>query len=131
LLFVPLISQDQSYHHSADQRTLLGIPNFRNVLSTIPFIGIGAVGLRQFGRRPATLLLFFGILLTGFGAAYYHLEPRDQTLFRDRLPIAISFMAILAITIEERVVSRAGVILLWPLTASGVFSLLLRAGLVT
>jgi hypothetical protein len=77
------------------------------------------------------LLLFLGILLTGFGSAYYHLEPRDQTLFRDWLPIAISFMAILAITIEERVDSIAGVILLWPPTASGVFSPLLRAGLVT
>jgi hypothetical protein len=30
-------------------------------------------------------------------------------------------MAILAITIEERVDSRAGVVLLWPLTAIGVF----------
>jgi hypothetical protein len=33
--------------------------------------------------------LFLGIFLTGFGSAYYHLEPSDQTLFWDRLPIAI------------------------------------------
>ena len=79
----------------------------------------------QFGRRPATILLFLGILMTGFGSAYYHLEPNDKTLFWDRLPMAIGFMAILAITIEERVDRRAGAILLWPLIAVGVSSLLL------
>jgi len=125
LLLLPPISQDQSYHDFADQRTLLDIPNFWNVVSNIPFIAIGAVGLRKFGRHPATILLFLGILLTGFGSAYYHLEPSDRTLFWDRLPMAISFMAILAITIEERVDKRAGSILLWPMTAIGVLSLLL------
>ena len=125
LLLLPPISQDQSYHHFADQRTLLGIPNFWNVVSNIPFIAIGAVGLRQFGRYPATILLFLGILLTGFGSAYYHLEPSDKTLFWDRLPMAIGFMAILAITIEERVDRRAGAVLLWPLIVVGVSSLLL------
>src|SRR5215471_13862106 len=124
LLLLPPISQDQSYHDFADQRTLLGIPNFWNVVSNIPFIAIGAVGLRQFGRHPATILLFLGIFLTGFGSSYYHLEPNDQTLFWDRLPMTISFMAILAITIEERVDRRAGAILLWPLIAIGIASLL-------
>lgn len=124
LLLLP-ISQDQSYHHFADQRTLLGIPNFWNVVSNIPFIAIGAVGLRQFGRHPATILLFLGIFFTGFGSAYYHFEPNDKTLFWDRLPMAIGFMAILAITIEERVDRIAGAILLWPLIAVGVSSLLL------
>ena len=125
LLLLPPISQDQSYHQFADQRTLLGIPNFWNVVSNIPFIAIGAVGLRQFGRHPATILLFFGIFFTGFGSAYYHFEPNDKTLFWDRLPMAIGFMAILAITIEERVDQTAGAILLWPLIAVGVSSLLL------
>jgi Ceramidase len=125
LLLLPPIPQDQSYHHFADQRTLLGIPNFWNVVSNIPFIAIGAAGLWQFGRRSATILLFLGILMTGFGSAYYHLEPNDKTLFWDRLPMAIGFMAILAITIEERVDRRAGAILLWPLAAIGVSSLLL------
>ena len=125
LLLLPPIVQNQNYHDFADQRTLFGIPNFWNVVSNIPFIGIGAVGLWQFGRSPATMLLFLGIFLTGFGSAYYHLEPNDQTLFWDRLPMAISFMAILTIAIEERVDRRAGAILLWPMTAIGVFSLLL------
>jgi hypothetical protein len=125
LLLLPPIIQNQDYHDFADQRTLFDIPNFWNVVSNIPFIGIGAVGLWQFGRYQATMLLFLGVFLTGFGSAYYHLDPNDQTLFWDRLPMAIGFMAILAITIEERVDRRAGAILLWPLTALGVFSLLL------
>jgi hypothetical protein len=95
------------------------------VVSNIPFIGIGAAGLWQFGCSSATMLLFLSIFLTGFGSGYCHLDPNDQTLFWDRLPMAIGFMAILAIAIEERVDRRAGAILLWPLTAIGVFNLLL------
>ena len=125
LLLLPPIVQNQNYHDFADQRTLFGIPNFWNVVSNIPFIGIGAVGLWQFGRSQATMLLFLGIFLTGFGSAYYHLEPNDQTLFWDRLPMAVGFMAIFAIAIEERVDRKLGTILLWPMTAIGVFSLLL------
>jgi hypothetical protein len=125
LPLLPPIPQDQGYHQFADQRTLLGVPNFWNVASNIPFIAVGALGLRQFHRDPATILLFLGILLTGFGSSYYHLDPSDRTLFWDRLPMAISFMAILAITVEERVSARASTVLLWPLIAIGVLSLLL------
>jgi hypothetical protein len=39
--------------------------------------------------------------------------------------MAVGFMAIFAIAIEERVDWRLGTILLWPMTAIGVFSLLL------
>jgi hypothetical protein len=42
LLGLPPIVQDQNYHDFADQRTLFGIPHFWNVISNIPFIGIGA-----------------------------------------------------------------------------------------
>ena len=65
LLLLPPILQDQSYHRFADERTLFGIPNFWNVVSNLPFIAVGAVGLRQFYRDPATLALFLGIFLTG------------------------------------------------------------------
>src|SRR5262252_7082729 len=79
LFLLPPIVQNQNYHDFADQRTLFGIPNFWNVVSNVPFIGIGAIGLWQFGSSQATMLLFLGIFLTGFGSAYYHLEPSDQT----------------------------------------------------
>lgn len=125
LLLLPPIPQDQSYHHFADQRTLLGVPNFWNVVSNLPFIAVGAVGLWQFHRDPAIVVIFLGIFLTGFGSAYYHWNPNDGTLIWDRLPITLGFMAILAVLVEERVSARAGAILLWPLLAIGVFSLLL------
>jgi hypothetical protein len=70
-------------------------------------------------------VLFLGIFLTGFGSSYYHWNPNDDTLFWDRLPMTLFFMAILAAAIEERVNARAGAVLLWPLLAVGVFSLLL------
>jgi hypothetical protein len=125
LLLLPPILQDESYHRFADERTLLGIPNFWNVVSNLPFIAVGAVGLRQFYRDPATLALFLGVLLTGFGSSYYHWNPNNDTLFWDRLPMTLCFMAILAIVVEERVNARFGVALLWPLLATGIFSLLL------
>ena len=46
LLLLPPISQDQGYHHFADQRTLFGVPNFWNVVSNLPFMAVGSVGLR-------------------------------------------------------------------------------------
>lgn len=125
MLLLPPITQDQGYHQFADQRTLLGIPNFWNVVSNVPFIAVGAAGLRRFHHDPATIVLFLGIFLTGFGSSYYHWNPNDGTLFWDRLPMTLCFMAILAIAVEERVNATAGAVLLWPLLAIGVFSLLL------
>jgi hypothetical protein len=64
-----------------------------------------------------------GIFLTGFGSSYYHWSPNDGTLFWDRLP-----MALVASTVEERVNTKAGAVLLWPLFAIGVFSHCCGAG---
>jgi len=125
LLLLPPIPQDQGYHHFADQRTLFGVPNFWNVVSNLPFIAVGSVGLRRFHRNPAIFVIFLGIFLTGFGSSYYHWDPSDRTLFWDRLPITLCFMAILAVVVEERVSPRLGAALLWPLLATGLFSLLL------
>jgi hypothetical protein len=124
LPLLPPIPQDQDYHHFADTRALLGIPNVWNVISNLPFIAAGAVGLARHREDPATIAIFVGIFLTGFGSSYYHWSPSDETLFWDRLPMAIAFMAILAGAIGERVSAKAGAILLWPLLAIGVFSLL-------
>jgi Ceramidase len=125
LVLIPPISQDQDYHQFADQRTLLGIPNFWNVVSNLPFIAVGVSGLMQFYQKPATFVLFSGFLLTGFGSSCYHWSPSDETLFWDRLPMTLCFMAILAIAIEERIDARVGALLLWPLLGVGLFSLLL------
>jgi len=125
LMLLPPFLQDQHYHLFADQREIFGIPNFWNVVSNLPFIAIGAAGLWQFRRDRTAVVLFSGILLTGFGSAYYHLNPDDTSLFWDRLPMTLCFAGILAAMVEERVNARAGSLLLWPLLAIGFFSLLL------
>jgi len=124
LLLLPRILQNQSYHGFADARTFLGVPNFWNVVSNIPFVLMGAVGLARCRHDAATTIVFAGIFLTGFGSSYYHWSPDDETLFWDRLPMALAFMALLAGAIAERVSAKAGAILLWPLLAIGVLSLL-------
>jgi len=125
LLLLPPIPQDQSYHQFADQRTVLGIPNFWNVVSNLPFLAVGAVGLRRFHDDAATVVFFLGVFLTGIGSSYYHWNPNDDTLFWDRLPMTLAFAAILSLVVQERVNAKTGAILLWPALAVGLFSLLL------
>lgn len=125
LLPLPPLLQDPAYHHFADQREIFGIPNFWNVVSNLPFIVIGVAGLLRFHRDATTAVLFTGLFLTGFGSSYYHLDPNDSTLFWDRLPMTLCFAAILAAVVEERVDAKAGAMLLRPMLAIGIFSLLL------
>lgn len=125
LLLLPPVPQPQSYHLFADDRTLLGIPNFWNVISNLPFMIIGAIGLLRVHGSMSATIIFLSIFMTGFGSSYYHWHPDDAALFWDRLPMAIGFMAILAYLIEERIDAQVGAKLLWPLIALGVASLLL------
>jgi len=136
---VPPVAQDPAYHHFADRRVLLRVPNFLNVASNLPFLLVGALGFvflawnRRSGgddafitpgaRRPYWLF-FTGIALTGVGSAYYHWRPDNGTLFWDRLPMTIAFMALLASVIGERIGRRAGALSLWPLLIAGVASTL-------
>jgi hypothetical protein len=124
LWLLPPIPQDQAYHQFADQRTLWGIPNFWNVVSNLPFALVGAVGIWQFHRDPATVVFFAGVFLTAVGSAYYHWAPSDGTLFWDRLPMTIAFSGALAAAVEERIDERTGRLLLWPLVVLGVVSML-------
>ena len=124
LAFVPPIPQPQGYHQFADQRTILGIANFWNVVSNVPFILVGAWGLMRVRAGLSASVFFLGVFLTGFSSSYYHWAPDDPGLFWDRLPMTFAFMAILAYAIEERVDARVGRALLWPLVALGVASLL-------
>jgi hypothetical protein len=122
LLAVPPIPQPQDYHHFADRQTILDIPNFWNVVSNVFFVVVGALGLRV--PDLSARIFFLGVFLTGFSSSYYHWNPNDAGLFWDRLPMSVAFMAILANQIEERIDQKAGRLLLWPLVALGVISLL-------
>jgi hypothetical protein len=123
LLFVPPIPQPQDYHRFADPQSLLGIPNFWNVVSNLPFVLVGAIGVIRV-RQLSARIFFLGVFLTGFSSSYYHWNPNDTGLFWDRLPMAVAFMAILSNVVEERIDTRAGRALLWPLIALGIASLI-------
>lgn len=102
--FLPNISQDLEYHNFADQRTIFWIPNFLDVVSNVGFLFVGICG---FGVKTmntfATNIYFGGVMATCFGSAYYHLDPNNTTLVWDRLPMAITFMALLVGILEKRV----------------------------
>jgi hypothetical protein len=134
---LPPIPQDPRYHAFADHRTMLGVPNFLNVASNLPFVVVGVLGLWLLLRYDAVrpdgpalegaerwplLVLFTGVLLTGFGSSYYHLEPNNDRLVWDRLPMTIAFMGFFASMIGERIGVRAGAWLLGPLVWLGIVS---------
>jgi hypothetical protein len=121
LTLAPPIPQNQDYHLFADQRTILGIPNFWNVVSNIPFAVVGVMGLRAF-RDIASRILFAGVLLTAFGSGYYHLHPNDSTLLWDRLPMTLVFMPLLALVLDQWMGEAFGRRLLWPLILFGIAS---------
>ena len=126
------ISQWQDYHAFADQRRILGIPNFWNVASNLPFLIVGLAGLLTLrtkstpgilpALRPAYLAFFLGTALIAIGSGYYHLAPSDASLVWDRLPMTVSFMAFLAILIGEQIGPEIGARLLLPLVAAGLLS---------
>jgi hypothetical protein len=118
---LPYIPQPQSYHDFADRRAVLGVPNFADVVSNLAFVAVGLLGLWriQAGARalpPAvrsSLNVFFaGLLLTGFGSAYYHWAPVDQTLVADRLPITMAFAGMFGALLAERISARCGLAVL-------------------
>jgi len=134
---MPRIPQPQSYHLFADQRGLIGIPNFGDVVSNLPFamIGIGGLAflLQPRSRNHADkfidarerwpyLFVFAGLLLTAFGSSYYHLAPDNARLLWDRLPMTITFMSMVSAVIAERINVRLGIWLLPVLVSVGLAS---------
>lgn len=114
----PRIPQPQSYHLFADRRSFLGISKFGDVASNLPFGLIGIWGLlfllqsrsrSQAGtfiderERWPYLFVFAGLLLTALGSSYYHLAPDNARLLWDRLPMTITFMAMVSAVIAERI----------------------------
>jgi hypothetical protein len=139
VLLAPRTSQPLSYHHFADQRSWLGIPNFGDVASNLLFAIFGIWGLwfllrltpQELAVRFADsrerwfyVFVFLGLLLTAVGSSYYHLAPDNNRLVWDRLPMTIVFMSLVAAVIAERNSIRVG-LWLWPiLLAIGVLSVL-------
>jgi hypothetical protein len=135
LFAVPPFAQPVWYHNFADNRTFWHVPNALNVLSNIPFVLVGGLGLYVMARsakpnrafqdswqRRSYAAFFVLIALTGFGSAYYHAEPNNDRLLWDRLPLAMAFMAVFAVMIAERINWYAGRLLFWPFVIVGAWS---------
>jgi hypothetical protein len=135
---LPRFTLPPSYHQFADQCGFLGIRNFGDVVSNVPFAVIGLCGLLFLLRsneislrehfvdsreRWPYLFVFFGLVLTSLGSSYYHLDPNNTRLVWDRLPMTIVFTAMVAAVIVERVSLRA-VFLLPVLSLAGLGSVL-------
>ena len=131
-LFLPTMPQPQAYHDFADKRQAYGIENFLDVASNLAFMLAGLAGLvlvlrpRTCFETPAErwpyAVFAVGVLLTGAGSCYYHLDPNNETLFWDRLPMTISFMSLISAQIVDRVNARAGLLALVPMLLVGVAS---------
>jgi peptidoglycan/LPS O-acetylase OafA/YrhL len=133
IFFMDPIPQDENYHQFADRRTHFTIPHFWNVVSNIPLSVIGALGMffilkqnkdRFIPFRWNKFIFFLGIFLTGFGSAYYHLNPTNNTLLWDRLPMTIAFMSFFSIIISEFVCNSSGRNFLLPFLTLGCLSII-------
>lgn len=115
-LFADPIPQNPDFHAFAPAGTLGPIPHAWNVLSNLPFLVAGALGLRflkqhqPLRQRQPEAVFFLGLILTGLGSTYYHWEPNTSTLVWDRLPMTITFMgfflALVAHTVGRRLADR-------------------------
>ena len=93
---LPRIPQPQSYHAFADQSSFLRVSRF--------------------------VIISNGRFLTAFGFGYYHLDPGNDRLMWDRLPMTIVFMSLVAALIAQRISLRVGLWLLPVLLVIGLSS---------
>lgn len=129
---LPAMPQPVSYHDFADQREMLGVPNFLDVAANAAFVLAGLAGLAVVLRRRAEFasnserwpyaVFFVGMVLTGLGSAYYHLAPDNERLFWDRLPMTIAFVSLIAAQVVDRIHARMGLAMLVPLLLVGAAS---------
>jgi hypothetical protein len=115
------IAQPASYHAFADARELVvagfALPHFMDVLTNLPFLIVGALGLRTLGLRtlglravqgaarpaaPAWRAFFIAVMLTCAGSGFYHWAPNNFGLAFDRAPIALACGFLLCAFMAER-----------------------------
>ena len=132
LYFLDPIAQDLAYHKFSDCREIFGIAHFMDVMSNIPFLVIGFMGIRLARKvfKKETMayflmafVLFWGVFLTGLGSAFYHYAPNNFTLIFDRLPMTLVFTAFFASIIYDYVDRRAGAWVFYTLLVIGAYSI--------
>jgi len=130
-MLLPPITQDPAYHEFADHRGWLGIPNFLNVATNLAFLAVGVAGIvlcargqGTMGARWAWLACFTGVALVCFGSGYYHMNPDNDTLVWDRLPMSIGFVALSVAVVAECMDLRLEKYLLAPAIILGIASVI-------
>lgn len=125
-VFGPRTEQAGAFHVFANQGTWLGIEHAADVLSNLPF-GLGGLWgfwiLNRISTQAVTLspreqirniciaVFFSGLLATGMGSSWYHLQPDNTGLAIDRLTMVIAFAGLLGVAACERVSPRSGLLL--------------------
>ena len=136
----------------ADDRGWHSLPNAMDVLSNLPFLVIGVLGLRRLRRldRPALAaapivgladepvsialnqrqgnsldcawLFFAGLIACAAGSVFYHLQPDLLRLAADRAGMAIAFAGLIGFAVCDRVSQRAGWTAAWLTLAGGLLA---------
>ncbi|MDH5535068.1 MAG: ceramidase [Betaproteobacteria bacterium] len=123
-----------AYHDFADQRAFIGIPNFLDVVSSIPYLLLGIAGLSACHRMqrgsswPAWNVFFTGIALVGAGSAWYHWNPSSDTIAWDRLPMTLGFTGLFVAILIDYMSLRLGARLLVSAVLVGLFSVVYGYG---
>lgn len=127
LLVVEPVPQNPEYHLFSDDRRIFMVKNGLNVLTNIPFIIVGLMGIFRLLRKKDHLpyiLFFTGVFLTGTASGYYHLSPSNHTLTWDRLAMVIAFMSFFSAFLNDFIHKGFGDYALFPLIGAGIFSVL-------
>ncbi|MDM0115762.1 hypothetical protein QTI66_26675 [Variovorax sp. J22R133] len=130
----------------ADVRPWAGLPHALNVLSNLPFLVIGVIGLRwlralerlhdrvaagaalhaadelPINALDCAWLFFAGLILIAAGSVFYHLQPDALRLAADRAGMAVAFAGIIGMAVCERVSPRAGWPAAWFALAAGLLA---------
>lgn len=103
-----------------------GVPNTLNVVTSFPFLIVGIVGLVisvcgnsfQIGSKGEIwgwAFFYSGIAGLAFGSAYYHLDPGDDRVVWDQLPVLVSISSLSSVLLMERVDGQMGITCLFSL----------------
>jgi thiamine transporter ThiT len=121
-------------HPFVDARVLLGIPNALDVLSNLPFVGMGVWGFYALHRAPsvatatrqAATVFFAGLMLTCLSSSFYHWGPDAWGLAVDRAGMAVAFAGVLGLACAERVSLRAAPWVWGSVLAAGMLAIMLN-----
>ena len=105
-----------SYFNYADQRCILGINNFSDVVSNLAFTFVGFLGFYWVKNNDTHSYEFnflgnslaTAMVLVSIGSAFFHYIPTVERLFWDRVPMVLGFISLIGLLIADRVNKNIG-----------------------